>query len=178
MHRYACRTLARELAAVLALSTGDFFEMLQTQESLEDADSKKKESIDENNMGKFRLRACLESCLEVFSRRAYLVLAEREEEGVRVGLGEGGWYWEKLKEIVLMVLRRISLGITSEQKITLLNGWYLDTCKLLDACLIFGRTYRPAVTDLLRNVLTRGAELEDFQKDFRRVLELAHLRLK
>lgn len=31
---------------------------------------------------------------------------------------------------------------------------------------------------IIRNVLTRGEELEDFQTDFRRVVDLAFLRLK
>lgn len=87
-------------------------------------------------------------------------------------------YWEKFKEIVLMVLMRMSLGCSSEYKIILMNGWYLDCCKLLDICLIYGFNYKRAVTELIRNVLAKGAELDDFQKDFHRVLELIYLKTK
>lgn len=58
-----------------------------------------------------------------------------------------------------MVLKRISFACSSEQKITLLNGWFLDTCKLLDICLIYGKRYRKHVVTIIRNVLTRGEEL-------------------
>ena len=61
-----------------------------------------------------------------------------------------------------MVLRRVSQGTSSSHKIIILNGWYLDVCKLLDICLIFGRTHRTVVIDILRNVLARGEELDDF----------------
>jgi hypothetical protein len=49
---------------------------------------------------------------------------------------------------------------------------------LLDISLIFGRTHRSAVVDILRNVLARGEELEDFHKDFRRMLDLTLLRMR
>jgi hypothetical protein len=58
-----------------------------------------------------------------------------------------------------MVLKRMSLGSTSEHKIILMNGWYLDTCKLLDVCLIFGQYYRKSVVEIIRNVFTKGSEL-------------------
>lgn len=77
-----------------------------------------------------------------------------------------------------MVFLRMSEAVRSEHRITLMNGWYLDTCKLLDLCLVYGREYPQAVERLIRNVMARGEELEDFHKDFQRVMELAYLRLK
>jgi hypothetical protein len=47
VHKYVCHQLVRELSALLFLTTDEFFENLQAQENLENADSKEKESSED-----------------------------------------------------------------------------------------------------------------------------------
>lgn len=77
-----------------------------------------------------------------------------------------------------MVFKRISCAATSDEKIILINGWYLDTCKLLDICLIYGQKYKTTVIEIARNLYSRGPEQDDFNKDFKQVLDLAYQKLK
>jgi hypothetical protein len=77
-----------------------------------------------------------------------------------------------------MVFKRISQAKTTTQKVIVLNGWYLDTCKLLDICLIYGTEYRADVLEIIRNFYTKGEKFEDFDKNFERALELSYSKLE
>lgn len=65
-----------------------------------------------------------------------------------------------------MVFKRISQAKTTAQKVIVLNGWYLDTCKLLDICLIYGTDYKNDVLEIVRNHYTKGEVFEDFNKNY------------
>lgn len=69
-----------------------------------------------------------------------------------------------------MIFKKISFANTSEERMIILNGWYLDTCKLLDICQIYGKVYKQTVTEIIRNTFAKGAELEAYQKDYKTVV--------